>query len=358
MLKRQKIGREVDLPGRKTLKRNDLSYGIAALVVAAGALVSSAAAQGPYHVEARWVIGGEGGWDYLTADTKTHRLYIAHQTRVDVVDTNTGKVIGTIGGLTRCHGVVIAADGKTGFVSDGAANMVVAFDPATFQVLEKIAAGTNPDGMAYEPTTDTVWAFNGTSKNATVISVGDRKVLATIPLPGKPEFPQVDGKGMVYVNIEDKSEIVALSAAERKPLNTMSLPGCESPSGMAIDTAGARLFSVCDGKKMAVTDARTGKSLATPAIGDGPDAAGYDAANHLAFSSNGDGTLTVIDAGKPGYPVLQTVKTDRGARTMAFDAGNGKVYLVSAQYGKADPAIPKARPVALPGSFTVIVVGR
>ena len=248
--------------------------------------------------------------------------------------------------------------GKTGFVSDGGANQVVAFDTTTFAPIAKIPAGNNPDGIAYEPVTNTVWAFNGRSMSATVIDAVQKKAIGTIPLPGKPEFPQVDKKGTVFVNIEDKNVIVRLDAKTMKATATWPLTGCDSPSGMAIDTAGMRLFSVCDGKKMAVTDADTGKSLATPDIGEGPDAAGYDAANKLAFSSNGDGTLTIVDASKPGYPVLQTVATEKGARTMSFDSGNGRIYLVTSKFAAPDPANPKARPAPVAGSFTVLVVGR
>ena len=302
------------------------------------------------------MIGGEGGWDYILANAD--RLYVTHTGKVEVVDTRTGKVIGSVTGLTRTHGVVIAPDGKTGFVSDGGANQVVAFDTSSFATIAKIPAGTNPDGMTYEPTTNTVWAFNGRSNNASVISIADKKVLGSIPLPGKPEFPQADGKGDVFVNIEDKNEIVRLDAKSMKVTAIWPLAGCESPSGMAIDTEGMRLFSVCDGNKMAVSDAKTGKSLATPAIGEGPDAAGYDAKDKLAFSSNGDGTLTIVDAGKAGYPVLQTVKTEKGARTMSYDASTGSVYLVTSKFAAADPANPKARPAQIPDTFTVLVVGR
>lgn len=318
----------------------------------------SAIAQKPFKVEQRWVIGGEGGWDYLTADPASHRLYLTHGTRVEVVDTQTGKTIGAVTGLTRCHGVVIAPDGKTGFVSDGGANNVVAFETATFATITKIPAGTNPDGIAFEPTTNTVWAFNGKSNDATVIDAVGKTVIATIPLPGKPEFPQADGNGAVFVNIEDRNVIVRTDAKTKKVTATWPLAGCDSPSGMAIDKAGMRLFSVCDGKSMAVIDARTGDSLGKAKIGDGPDAAAYDANGKLAFSSNGDGTLTVVDAGRPGYPVLQTVATDKGARTMAYDAISDKVYLAAAKLAPVDPAKPKARPAVLPGTFMVVVVGR
>ena len=319
---------------------------------------SAASAQAPFHVEHRWVIGGEGGWDYITADSSAHRLYIAHMTKVDVGDTETGKVIGEVTGLTRCHGVVIPPGSKVGYVTDGGANHVVAFDLTSFATVATIATGTNPDGATYEPTTNTLWAFNGRSSNVTVIDLTKMAPTATIALPGKPEFPQADGKGTVFVNIEDKNEIVRLDAKTLKATATWPLMKCESPTGLAFDAEGERLFSVCDGGKMAVTDAKTGDSLATPTIGDGPDAAGYDAKRKLAFSSNGDGTLTVVDAGKPGYPVAQTVKTEKGARTMSYDAVADKIYLVTSKFAAADPANPKARPAQIPGTFTVLVLGR
>jgi len=321
----------------------------------AGAVVSGAAsAQTPYKVEARWNIGGDGSWDYLTVDSAAKRLYIAHQTKVDVVDLATGKEIGAVIGLTRCHGVVISPDRKTGFVSDGGANVVVAFDLYNFAQTDRIPAGTNPDGMAFEPVTGTLWAFNGTSKNATVINIATHKVVGTVLLPGKPEFPVADGTGTVFVNIEDKNSIVRIDAKSMKPTATWPLAGCESPSGLAIDASGGRLFSVCDGKKMAVTDAKTGKSLATPPIGDGPDATAYDPKTGHVFSSNEDGTLTVIDQ-ENGYKVLQNLPTMEGARTMQLDPATGKVYLVSAELKKVAGA---KRPSAAPGTFTVLVVGR
>ena len=323
------------------------------------ALPLTAAAQN-YSVIDKWTIGGEGGWDYLAVDPAAPHLFLTHGTRVEVVDTGTGKVIGSITDLKGTHGVVFDDQNKYGYVSDGRANEVVVFDRKTFAKVGAIATGTNPDGMVFDPKSKTVWAFNGRSNNASVIDTATQKVIATVPLPGKPEFPVSDEAGFVYVNIEDKNEIVKLDVAAKKIAATWPLEGLESPSGQAIDISGHRLFSVCDGKKMAVTDANTGKRLATPSIGEGPDAAGYDAKNQLAFSSNGDGTLTIIDAGKPGYPVLQTVTTKARARTMAFDASNGRVYLVTADFGPAPAATtgnPHPRPAALPGTFTVLVVG-
>ena len=224
-----------------------------------------------------WKLGGEGGWDYLIVDSPAHRLYLTRGAHVDVIDTQTGKLVGSIAGLHGTHGVAFDTAGKFGYISDGGGNAVVVFDRATLATVATIPAGTNPDGIVFEPATQTVWAFNGRSKDATVIDAATSKVVATIPLPGKPEFPAVDGKGIVFDNIEDKNEIVRLDAHTNKLTAEWPLNGCEGPSGLAFDVAGARLFPVCDGKKMGVVDSNTGKTLATAAIGDGPDAAGWDA---------------------------------------------------------------------------------
>jgi YVTN family beta-propeller protein len=323
---------------------------------------SAALAQKPYSVLTQWTVGGEGGWDYLTSDPKAHRLYVTHGPRVEVLDTDSGKVVGSITGLKGTHGVALDDSGKYGYVSDGGANVVVVFDRATLASVASIPAGTNPDGIAFEPVTKTVWAFNGRSSNATVIDTGEQKVVATIPLDGKPEFPVADGKGTVFANIESKNEIVRFDAAARKITATWPLANCESPSGLAIDPAGRRLFAVCDGGKMAVVDANSGKTLANPSIGDGPDAARYDSARKLAFSSNGgSGTLTIIDAGKDGYPVLQNLATQRGARTLTLDSATGRIYLATAKFGdRPAPTAenPRPRPAIVPGSFTILVVGQ
>jgi YVTN family beta-propeller protein len=322
-------------------------------------VVPAVAQSGMFTVVDHWKIGGEGGWDYLLADPSAHVLYVTHGPRVEIIDTGTGKSIGALTGFKSTHGVALDEIGKYGYVSDGAGNAVWVFDRHTYQTGASIAAGTNPDGIVFEPATKTIWAFNGRSNDATVIDADSQKVVATIKLPGKPEFPTVDGQGNVYVNIETKNSIVKLDAKAKSVVAEWPLSGCESPSGMAIDTAGHRLFSVCDGKKMAVTNYLSGKVTANPTIGDSPDAAGYDAKRGLAFSSNGDGTLTVIDAKDPGYKVLQTLATQKGARTMAFDSGNGRIYLVTAEMGpRPEPtaAVPRPRASVLPGSFQILVV--
>jgi DNA-binding beta-propeller fold protein YncE len=332
-------------------------------VVAAAVLaVAALSAAQDYHVADHWKLGGQGGWDYLLSDDAAHLLYVTHNSRVEVVDTTTGKPVGAVTGLKSTHGVALNPDGKTGYISDGAGNAIVVFNRADFSVKATVPAGTNPDGIAFEPSTKTVWAFNGRSSNISILDSSSNAVVATVPLPGKPEFPQVDEHGSVFVNIEDKNEIVKLDAATRKAVATWPLAGCESPSGMAIDRDKHRLFSVCDGGKMVVVDYESGKVLGLAAIGDSPDAAGFDPKHGLAFSSNGgDGTLTIVDSGKTGFPVLQTVKTEKGARTMALDASTGRVYLVTAQFGPppaATDAMPHPRRSVVPDSFEIIVVGR
>jgi YVTN family beta-propeller protein len=318
-------------------------------------------AQSPYKIIDKWKIGGDGGWDYLLADSAVHKLYVTRGPQVLVLDTTTGKQIGAITGLHGTHGIALDDAGKFGYISDGGGNAVVVFDRATLATVATIpTGGQNPDGIVFEPATQTVWAFDGRSKDAAVIDAATRKLVANIPLPGRPEFPAVDGKGIVFDNIEDKSEIVRLDARSKTLTATWPLTGCEEPSGLAFDVAGGRLFSVCD-KHMAITDSNTGKSLGTAAIGDGPDAAGYDAAHNLGFASCGEGVLSVFDASKAGYPTIQTLPSQSSARTMAYDAGTDRVYLVAAEFGPrpaATPENPRPRPTIVPGSFTVLVVGR
>jgi YVTN family beta-propeller protein len=337
---------------------NFRSFGL--YVVMALAASFPALAQKTYSVQDKWKVGGEGGWDYLTADSAAHRLYITHGGRVEVLDSATGKSIGAITGLKGTHGVALDEAGKYGYISDGGANAVVIFDRMSLQTVTSIPAGTNPDGIVFEPVTKTVWAFNGRSKDVTVIDTSSQKVIATVPLPGKPEFPVADGKGVVFDNIEDKSEIVRLDAKYPKITATWPLSPCESPSGLAMDRTGRRLFAVCDEKKMAVVDANTGKVIATPEIGNGPEAAGFDPKAKLAFASNGEGTVTVVDASSNSYKVLQNLATQQGARTMALDTATGKIYVVTAAFGprlEATTANPRPRPAIVPDSFTVIVAG-
>ena len=334
---------------------------LATPLAAAFVASSPAVAQKPYSILSRWTVGGEGGWDYLTNDPAAHRLYLTHGPRVEVLDTESGKVVGSISGLKGTHGVALDDSGKFGYISDGGANAVVVFDRASLATVGSIPTGTNPDGIVFEPVTKTVWAFNGRSNNATVIDTAARKAVATIPLDGKPEFPVADGKGTVFANIETTNEIIRFDAAAKTITATWPVTGCDSPSGLAIDTDAHRLFAVCDGGKMAVVDAQSGKTIANPKIGEGPDAARYDAKRKLAFSSNGEGTLTIVDASRDTFPVLQNLPTQKGARTLSLDSATGRIYLATATFGERPAptaANPHPRPSIAPGSFTVLVVGQ
>jgi YVTN family beta-propeller protein len=321
---------------------------------------SSVASDSPYKVLDHWKLSDPGWWDYLTVDSSAHRIYITRGDHVDAVDARTGKLLGTISGLHGTHGVALDPDGKVGYISDGGGNAVIVFDRSNFSTLASIPAGTNPDAIMWEPSTRSVWAFNGRSHDITVIDADSRKVVATIQVPGKPEFAVSDGQGNVYNNIEDKSEVIRLDARDHKITATWAA-GCESPSGLAMDSTGKRLFTVCDGKKMSVLDSDSGKVLANPAIGDGPDAARYSVKNKLAFASCGEGVLSVIDASTPEYKTIETLPTQRGARTMAYDPETDRAYLVTAEFGArpaATPENPHPRPAMVPGSFTILVVGR
>lgn len=321
----------------------------------------AAVAQSPYHVIDRWKVGGDGGWDYLLVDSAAHRLYLTHGTRVEVIDTDTGKPAGAITGLHGTHGIALDPDGKTGYISDGGGNQVVVFDRSNFSTVATISVGTNPDAILYDPATKTIWTFNGRSHDASVIDAATRKVIATIPVPGKPEFAATDGKGTIYDNIEDKNEIIRLDAHKKKITAEWMLPGCESPSGLAFDRDGARLFPVCDAKVMPVVDASTGNEISKAAICDGPDAARWDPNHKLAFASCGDGYLAVVDAAGKKYETVELLPTERGARTMAYDPVTDRIYVVTAEFGPkpaATPENPRPRAPVLPGSFTVIVIGR
>jgi DNA-binding beta-propeller fold protein YncE len=331
------------------------------LVLLAALSVQSPAQTPGYHTTGSIEIGGTGGWDYLAADGPGHRLYVSHTSQVEVIDLQSRKPAGQISGMTRIHGIAVANALGLGFISDGGANQIVEFRLKDLSVLKKIQAGTNPDGIVYDDFSKRVFAFNGSSKDATVVDAASGAVAKTVPLGGKPEFPVSDGAGSVFVNIEDTSEIVKVDSQSLTVAARWPLAPCESPSGLAIDKAGSRLFAVCENKMMAIVDATSGKVVATPPIGEGPDAAAYDPGAKLAFSSNGgSGTLTVIrQTGKDQYAVAETVETVKGARTMTLDPSTHTIYLSTASFAPAQPAAagsPRRRPSILPGTFKILVV--
>lgn len=327
-------------------------------------IAGTAFAADGYHVISTIKIGGTGFWDYLAMDTANNRLYVSNANRVVVVDPDEGRVVGEIPDTQGVHGIAIADKLNKGYISDGRTNDVTVFDLKTYKVLGKISGtGTNPDAIAYEPKSERVFTFNGRSNNSSVIDAKTDKVVATIDMGGKPEFAVADGSGKIFVNIENTSEIAEIDGAKGTILRRESLKPCEEPSGLAIDEKKHVLFSVCDNKMMAVTDAKTLKVIATPTIGQGPDAAGFDPGNNTAFSSNGrDGTLTVVKEMNGKWESVDTVKTALTARTMAVDPKNHKIYLSAAEVGP--PAAGEAqkkgrgRPTMVPDSFHLIVVGQ
>lgn len=317
----------------------------------------------PFKLHDTWKLGGDGSWDYLAVDPQSHLLYIARLTRVMVVDTTTGRLVTEIGGLQHAHGIAFDDQGKVGYITDGGAGSVLVFDRATHKIVATIPAGKNPDAVLFEPTQRRVFVFNGASKNATVIDATLNKIIATLPMPGKPEFSVSDGSGGVFVNIEDTSEVLRIDPSSLKITAAWSLAPCKAPSGLAIDVAHHRLFSVCDNNKMAIVDSRTGKVVTTAQIGEGSDAVAYDASRGLVFSSNGEsGNMTILHQQTPDrYKVLQNISTMPGARTLAVNQANGSVYTVSAALGHKPPATkenPKARPPILRDSFVILVFAR
>jgi len=324
------------------------------LIIALLPLLVGAAPTG-YHVTGEIKIGGEGGWDYLTADSAGRRLYVSHASHVVVVDLDTNQVVGDIPDTPGVHGIAIAAELNRGFVSNGRGNNVTIFDLKTLKVISTVATGENPDAIRYDPKSGRVFAFNGRSRSASVIDAKTGTVAATIPLPGKPEFSAADGTGRVYANIEDTNEIVEIDAAKATVTKKYALTGCDGPSGLAMDAKNRRLFSVCGNRVMAVSDPDAGKVIATPAIGAGSDGAAFDPGTGYAFSSNGDGTLTIVQQTGGKWDVLENIATQRGARTIAVDEKTHKVYLPTATAGQAAAG---GRAPFLPDSFKVLVVGK
>jgi DNA-binding beta-propeller fold protein YncE len=338
----------------------------AIVVVTAASIEFAAAAPSPqssgYHVTKKVPLGGEGGWDYLLADSANHRLFISRGTHVIVVDMESGKVTGDIPDTQGVHGIALAPEFNRGFTSNGRANTVTIFDLKTLATIGTVKTGENPDAILYDPASKRIFTFNGRSGDATAIDAASGEVKGTVPLGGKPETGVADGKGHIYVNVEDKSEVVAFDSNTLAVMNHWPLTGCEEPSGMAIDVKHRRSFSGCHNKVMAVLNLDTGKVVATPAIGAGVDANGFDPDTNLAFSSNGDGTLTVVHQDSAdAYTLVENVPTQVRARTMTLDTKTHVIYLVTAEFGAAPaatPENPRPRPAMVPNSFTLLVVSK
>jgi DNA-binding beta-propeller fold protein YncE len=343
-------------------KRNIVLAVILALGVAGVGLALPQA--GGYHLLKKLAIGGQGGWDYLALEGGSRLLYVSHGNAFEIVNVDTGVKLDPIPNLQGVHGVAFAPDRGRGYISNGRGNSVTVFDLKTQKVIEEISItpGQNTDAIMYDAFSGRVFTFNGRTANATAIDAATDKVVGTVDIGGKPEFACPDGKGMVYVNNEDKSEIVGFESKTLAVKKRWSIAPGEGPSGLAIDLKNKRLFSVCD-KVMVVSDFENGKVVTTVAIGAGPDAVRYDPGTGLVFSSNGqDGTITVVrQESADKYSVLETVPTARGGRTMELDPKTHSVFVVCAEYGPAPaptPEQPKPRPTVVPNSFQVLVLGK
>ena len=298
------------------------------LAVLLAATLTQAAHAGPAAVVQTWTFDQAGRWDYLDIDPVRHHLFLTRGDRLEVLDLPSGKKSGQIGGLLAAHGVAFAQKLGLGFVSSGGSNSVIVFDLATLKTTQEVkVSGVNPDAILYEDGSAKLYTFNGKSANVSVFDAASMALKATIAVRGKPEFAVSDGK-RVYVNIEDKAEIDVIDIATDRLVAQWPMAGCEEPTGLAIDAAHARLFSVCQNNVMAVTDARDGRAVARSAIGAHSDAALYDAASATVFSSNGDGTLSIIrQLDADHYAPAVTLHTAKGARTMAMDHANGRIFL-------------------------------
>ena len=335
-----------------------------ALVCSFGAApVLSGAESAGYRLARRMELGGEGGWDYLTVDAGARRVYVSRGTRVVVLDADSGKAVGEISNTEGVHGIALATDLSRGFTSNGRSSTITIFDLKSLKPISEVkSTGENPDAILYDPATRRVFAFNGRTSNATVLDAATGQVAGTIPLGGKPEFAVSDGQGSVFVNLEDKNAIAMIDARKLTVEARWPVTGCDEPAGLAIDRARKRLFAGCHNKTMAVVDAASGKVVATVPIGQGVDANAFDPGTGLAFSSNGDGTLTVARATEGDkYEVVQTVATERGARTMALDEKTHTIFLPTAKFGPPPSPTadrPNPRPSVVPGSFVLLVVER
>jgi DNA-binding beta-propeller fold protein YncE len=318
------------------------------------------AAEG-YKILTKYKIGGTGGWDYVAVDSANRRIYASHGTLVEVLDADSGKVVGQITQLHGVHGIAVAPDLNKGFITNGQSSSVTVFDLKTLAKTGEPAAGKGADAICYEPKTKRVFSINHGGTDVTSFDAKTMEIVKTIPTGAGGEFCVVDGAGKVYVNLETSSEILEIDAAKSEVTRRASLAPCDGPTGLSIDVKNKKLFPVCD-KMMAVVDIPTLKVIATPPIGPGTDGGGFDPGPGLAFSANGgDATLTIVKLVNGKYEAVENVPTERGARTMAVDEKTHKIYLLAAEYGPAPEAKEgqkKGHAPVLPDSFHVLVVGK
>jgi hypothetical protein len=320
---------------------------------------ADAPAAGPsgYRVIKTVPIPGDEGWDYLNVDSAARRVYISHGSHVVVMNADSYSIEGDVPDTQGVHGIALAPDLGRGFVSAGRANTAVIFDLPSLKTLGTVKTDANPDAIVYDAVTKRVFTLNGRGQNTTAINGADGSIAGTLALGGKPEFAVADGKGSIFVNIEDKNELVQFDAQKLTETHRWPLAPCKSPSGLSMDLRNRRLFSVCDEKVMAVVNADTGAVVATPTICDGPDASAFEPSTGYAFASCGDGNVTVVHEDSPDkFSVVENVPTKRSARTMGLDLKTHTLFLPSAEF---DPPAPGERRGKMkPGSFSIVVVGK
>jgi YVTN family beta-propeller protein len=323
-------------------------------LMAGSMLALTAFSQSHYKIDKKISLPGDGFWDYISVDEANGHVFASHSTEVQVIDIKTGKMIGTIPDTKGVHGIAIASDLNKGFVSDGRDSSVTVFNLKTLSTIKKIRVnGQNPDAITYDAYSKKVFTGNGRSSSLSVIDAVNDQEIRVIPLSGKPEAIVADGKGKVYVNIEDKSEISEIDVNKLTVLNTWSINPGESPSGLALDNETHRLFSVCENKMMVVVDAGNGKVVTTVPIGEGPDGAAFDSKYKRAYASCGEGVLTVVqEENANSFKVLENFPTQRSARTIALDKTSHHIYLPAAEFG--EPVQGQRRPPIKPGSFGVL----
>ncbi|MEO6992283.1 MAG: YncE family protein [Lacunisphaera sp.] len=333
------------------------------LVAASLILAPISRADGSYHPLHEITIGGEGGWDYLSVDASSHRLYVTHGNKVVVVDTTTDAVVGEIADTPGVHGFVAVPELGRGFASNGRENKASIVDLKTLKTIAKVETGANPDAILYEAGQREVYTFNGRGQSVTVFEAATGKVVATIPVGGKPEFAQGDAKaGRVYFNLEDKSEVLAIDTKTHQIVNHWPIAPGEEATGMAIDLAHHRLILGCGNAKIIIMDNTNGKVVAVIDAGEGIDATSFDPGTQLAFASaGGSGNVTIAHEDTPDkFSLVQTLETVRSARTMTLDPLAHKIYLAAAQF-ETQPAAPTegkhTRPKMIPGTFKILVYG-
>lgn len=314
-----------------------------------------------YYVAKKIKVAGDEGWDYLAVDNDNQHLFVSHGNVVNVIDLKNDKTIATITDTKGVHGIAIANDLNKSFITDGKDNAVTIVNLQTFELIEKVAIkGQKPDAVLYDEFSHKVFTYNAKSQNATVLDAITNKVIKDIPLNGTPEFSVTNKKGLIYVNIEDKNQIKTIDAKTLEVIATWSISPGEEPSGLAIDRESNRLFSVCSNALMIIVDASNGKVIKTLPIGEGCDGVEFDENKKLIFSSNGSGTITEIKGeNAANFSVVETIKTQKSARTIALNKMTHQLYLPSADYGtkpKPTPENPKPRALILPNSFSILVV--